>query len=81
MPRATVKKAADTSKQLPCPMPGVITQILVKNGDEVEAGQSLARVEAMKMETCSGRREGPRQVRERNGWPVAGRRQIIMEFE
>ncbi|MFT4181604.1 MAG: acetyl/propionyl/methylcrotonyl-CoA carboxylase subunit alpha [Rhizobium sp.] len=45
-----VKQAADTSKQVLCPMPGVITQILVKEGDAVEAGQSLATVEAMKME-------------------------------
>ena len=45
-----VKQAADTSKQLLCPMPGVITQILVREGDTVEAGQPLATVEAMKME-------------------------------
>ncbi|APO69858.1 propionyl-CoA carboxylase subunit alpha 2 (plasmid) [Rhizobium gallicum] len=45
-----VKQAADTSKLLLCPMPGVVTQVLVKEGDQVEAGQSLATVEAMKME-------------------------------
>ena len=33
-----------------CPMPGVITAISVKAGDQVEAGQVLATVEAMKME-------------------------------
>ncbi|MFN0191093.1 MAG: biotin carboxylase N-terminal domain-containing protein [Aestuariivirga sp.] len=44
------KKAADTSKQLLCPMPGMITSISVKEGDTVEAGQAVAVVEAMKME-------------------------------
>lgn len=45
-----VKLPPDTSKMLLCPMPGVITSLLVKDGDEVEAGQALAIVEAMKME-------------------------------
>ncbi|WP_185984137.1 acetyl-CoA carboxylase biotin carboxylase subunit [Aureimonas mangrovi] len=40
----------DLSRFLLCPMPGVVTQIHVKQGDRVEAGQSLATVEAMKME-------------------------------
>ncbi len=45
-----VKGAVDTSRRLLCPMPGVITQILVKEGDTVEAGQALATVESMKMD-------------------------------
>jgi len=44
------KKAADTSRFLLCPMPGLIVSIDVKEGDEVKAGQTLAVVEAMKME-------------------------------
>ena len=44
------KLPPDTSKMLLCPMPGVITSISVTEGDEVEAGQALATVEAMKME-------------------------------
>ena len=40
----------DTSKFLLCPMPGVIVSILVEEGDEVQGGQALAVVEAMKME-------------------------------
>ncbi len=31
-------------------MPGLITSVLVKEGDEVQEGQALAIVEAMKME-------------------------------
>jgi propionyl-CoA carboxylase alpha chain len=44
------KLPPDTSKMLLCPMPGVITSISVAEGDDVEAGQALATVEAMKME-------------------------------
>ncbi|HRD78121.1 MAG TPA: biotin/lipoyl-binding protein, partial [Hyphomicrobiaceae bacterium] len=44
------KSAADTSKLLLCPMPGLIKAIHVKEGAEVKAGDSLAVVEAMKME-------------------------------
>jgi propionyl-CoA carboxylase alpha chain len=40
----------DLSRFLLCPMPGVVTQIHVKQGERVEAGQPLATVEAMKME-------------------------------
>jgi len=44
------KKAADTSKVLLCPMPGLVKQLLVKEGQEVKAGEALCMVEAMKME-------------------------------
>jgi propionyl-CoA carboxylase alpha chain len=44
------KKVADTSRFLLCPMPGLIVSIDVKEGEEVKAGQTLAIVEAMKME-------------------------------
>ncbi len=44
------KKAADKSKALLCPMPGLIKSLLVKAGQEVKAGEALCVVEAMKME-------------------------------
>ena len=44
------KVEADTSNLVLCPMPGVIVSILVEEGQEVQAGQALAVVEAMKME-------------------------------
>jgi propionyl-CoA carboxylase alpha chain len=44
------KVAADTSKLLLCPMPGLIVRVDVAEGDAVEEGQALAVVEAMKME-------------------------------
>ncbi|PWJ16923.1 acetyl-CoA carboxylase biotin carboxylase subunit [Jannaschia seohaensis] len=45
-----VKEAPDTSKLLLCPMPGLVVRINVAEGDEVQEGQALAVVEAMKME-------------------------------
>jgi propionyl-CoA carboxylase alpha chain len=45
-----IKKAADTSKFLLCPMPGLVRAIEVAEGQEVKAGETLAVVEAMKME-------------------------------
>jgi propionyl-CoA carboxylase alpha chain len=44
------KVAPDTSSLLLCPMPGLIVSIAVNEGDEVQEGQTLAVVEAMKME-------------------------------
>ena len=45
-----VKQAADTSKKLLCPMPGLVRSIQVAEGQEVKAGEPLCIVEAMKME-------------------------------
>jgi propionyl-CoA carboxylase alpha chain len=44
------KTPPDTSKLLLCPMPGLIVKVEVAIGDEVQEGQSLCTVEAMKME-------------------------------
>jgi propionyl-CoA carboxylase alpha chain len=44
------KVAPDTSKLLLCPMPGLVVKIDVEVGDEVQEGQALCSVEAMKME-------------------------------
>ena len=45
-----VKVPPDMSKYLLCPMPGQVVRVDVKEGDVVEDGQTLAIVEAMKME-------------------------------
>jgi propionyl-CoA carboxylase alpha chain len=45
-----VKTATDTGKKLLCPMPGLVKAIAVAEGQEVKAGETLAVVEAMKME-------------------------------
>ena len=44
------KLPPDTSKMLLCPMPGLIVKIDVEAGQEVQEGQPLCTVEAMKME-------------------------------
>ncbi|KUF12034.1 acetyl-CoA carboxylase biotin carboxylase subunit [Pseudoponticoccus marisrubri] len=48
--RMPEKQPPDTSKMLLCPMPGLIVKIDVAEGDEVQEGQALCTVEAMKME-------------------------------
>jgi len=45
-----VKERADTGKQVLCPMPGLVVSIAVREGQEVKAGETVAVVEAMKME-------------------------------
>jgi propionyl-CoA carboxylase alpha chain len=45
-----VTSAADTGKKLLCPMPGLVVSIAVVEGQEVKAGETLAVVEAMKMQ-------------------------------
>jgi propionyl-CoA carboxylase alpha chain len=44
------KEAADTSKFLLSPMPGLLVSLAVKPGQQVRAGEELAVVEAMKMQ-------------------------------
>ena len=44
------KLRPDTSKMLLCPMPGLIVKVDVEVGQEVQEGQALCTVEAMKME-------------------------------
>ena len=48
--RMPVKVPPDTSKLVMSPMPGLLTNISVKVGEAVTAGQKLAAIEAMKME-------------------------------
>ncbi len=45
-----IKAPPDMSKYLLCPMPGQVVSIDVADGEAVEAGQTLAVIEAMKMQ-------------------------------
>ncbi|MEO0830606.1 MAG: biotin/lipoyl-containing protein, partial [Pseudomonadota bacterium] len=45
-----VKTPPDTSKLLLCPMPGLVVTLHVETGEEVQVGQALCTIEAMKME-------------------------------
>jgi propionyl-CoA carboxylase alpha chain len=76
------KLPPDTSKFLLCPMPGLVVKISVEEGQEVQEGQALATVEAMKMENIlKAERRGV--VRKINAAPGASLRvdDVIMEFE
>src|SRR6185437_13502658 len=44
------RTASNTGKQVICPMPGLVVSIAVKEGQDVKAGETVAVVEAMKME-------------------------------
>ncbi|MBC6439804.1 MAG: acetyl/propionyl/methylcrotonyl-CoA carboxylase subunit alpha [Rhodospirillales bacterium] len=48
--RMPEKEPVDTTSMVLSPMPGMIVDVLVNEGDRVEAGQALAIVDAMKME-------------------------------
>ncbi|WP_442772411.1 acetyl-CoA carboxylase biotin carboxylase subunit [Paenirhodobacter enshiensis] len=76
------KMPPDTSKFLLCPMPGLIVKISVEEGQEVQEGQALATVEAMKMENIL-RAERKGIVKKINAAPGASLKvdEIIMEFE
>jgi propionyl-CoA carboxylase alpha chain len=76
-----VKLPPDTSKSLLCPMPGLLTRLLVNEGDEVEEGQALATIEAMKMEnTLKAERTGRvSKVRATEGETLAVD-QVILDF-
>ncbi len=76
------KTPPDTSRLLLCPMPGLMVSMAVSVGDEVQEGQALCTVEAMKMENVL-RAEKKAIVSKIN--TVAGDSlavdKIIMEFE
>ncbi|NKN37238.1 acetyl/propionyl/methylcrotonyl-CoA carboxylase subunit alpha [Agrobacterium sp. a22-2] len=76
------KLPPDTSKMLLCPMPGVITSVAVTQGEQVEAGQALATVEAMKMENIlkAEKRGVVKRVAVKAGQSLAVD-ELIMEFE
>ncbi len=76
------KAAPDTSKFLLCPMPGLIVKISVEPGQEVQEGQALATVEAMKMENIL-RAERRGVVKRVAAAPGASLKvdDVIMEFE
>jgi propionyl-CoA carboxylase alpha chain len=76
------KLPPDTSKMLLCPMPGLVVKIDVEIGQEVQEGQALCTVEAMKMENIL-RAERKGVVTKINAGPGDSLAvdEIIMEFE
>ena len=76
------KLPPDTSKLLLCPMPGLVVKVAVAEGDEVQEGQALCTVEAMKMENIlrAERRGVVKKVNAGAGDSLAVD-DVIMEFE
>jgi len=76
------KLPPDTSKFLLCPMPGLVAKIMVEVGDEVQEGQALATVEAMKMENIlKAERKGVVKAIKANAGVSLKVDEVIMEFE
>ncbi|WP_420860899.1 acetyl-CoA carboxylase biotin carboxylase subunit [Algirhabdus cladophorae] len=76
------KVAPDTSKLLLCPMPGLIVKVDVSVGDEVQEGQALCTVEAMKMENIlRAERKGVVAKINASAGDSLAVDEIIMEFE
>jgi propionyl-CoA carboxylase alpha chain len=76
-----VKKLSGSEKSVRCPMPGLVVSISVNEGQEVKAGETLAVVEAMKMENIlRAERDGLiSKIRVKPGDSVAVDA-VIMEF-
>ena len=76
------KLPPDTSKLLLCPMPGLIVKLDVAVGDEVQDGQALCTIEAMKMENIlrAERKSVVSKINAGAGDSLAVD-DIIMEFE
>jgi propionyl-CoA carboxylase alpha chain len=75
------KVAADTSRLVLSPMPGLLSALTVEEGQEVKAGEALAIVEAMKMENVlRAERDGTiAKLRAQPGDSLAVD-QVILEF-
>jgi len=76
------KLPPDTSKMLLCPMPGLVMSIAVAEGDEVQEGQALCTVEAMKMENVlRAERKGVVSAIKAEPGDSLAVDAVIMEFE
>ncbi|TDL87794.1 acetyl-CoA carboxylase biotin carboxylase subunit [Meridianimarinicoccus aquatilis] len=76
------KLPPDTSKLLLCPMPGLIVKVNVAVGDEVQEGQALCTVEAMKMENIlRAERSGKVSKVNADAGDSLAVDDVIMEFE
>ncbi len=79
--RLPEKQAADTSKLIQSPMPGLVVSIAVTVGQEVKAGETVAVIEAMKMQNIlKAERDGTvKAVGAKAGDPVAAD-DVLVEF-
>ncbi|MEM6305789.1 MAG: acetyl/propionyl/methylcrotonyl-CoA carboxylase subunit alpha [Pseudomonadota bacterium] len=76
------KVAPDTSKLLLCPMPGLVVKLDVSEGDEVQEGQALCTIEAMKMENIlRAEKKGVVSKINASAGDSLAVDEVIMEFE
>jgi propionyl-CoA carboxylase alpha chain len=76
-----VKAAADMSKYLLCPMPGLVKAIHVVAGAKIQAGDNLAVVEAMKMENIlKAERDGVVKIINAKAGDILAVDAVILEF-
>jgi propionyl-CoA carboxylase alpha chain len=79
--RLPEKQAADTSRLITSPMPGLVVSIAVAVGQQVRAGETVAIIEAMKMQNIlKAERDGTvKAVSAKAGDPVAAD-DVLVEF-
>ncbi len=76
------KLPPDTSKMLLCHMPGLVVKVDVAEGDEVQEGQALCTIEAMKMENIlRAERKGTVSKINAGAGDSLAVDDVIMEFE
>jgi len=76
-----LKKLSGSEKAVRCPMPGLVVSLAVSEGQEVKTGETLAIIEAMKMENAlRAERDGIiKKIRVKQGDSVAVDA-VVMEF-
>ncbi|MCK0169759.1 acetyl/propionyl/methylcrotonyl-CoA carboxylase subunit alpha [Aliiroseovarius sp. S1123] len=76
------KLPPDTSKMLLCPMPGLVVKVDVEVGQEVQEGQALCTIEAMKMENIlRAEKKGIVSTINAGAGDSLAVDEVIMEFE
>jgi biotin carboxyl carrier protein len=80
--KADVPSAASNAKTLPAPLPGTVIEVFVKPGDEVESGQVVLVIEAMKMKnSIRSTREGKVAAVLVSAAQTVTHKQALLEFE
>ncbi len=80
--REKASPAASSETSLLAPLPGTIIEIFVKAGDEIESGQVLLVIEAMKMKnSIRSTREGKVAAVLASAGQTVAHKQALVEFE
>ena len=74
--------ASSNSNEMAAPLPGLVTEVFVKTGEEIEAGQVILIIEAMKMKNSIRSTRGGKisEVLVSAGETVA-HKQVLVRFE